>query len=81
MAEIKPLEVNWSEAEVEAVLGQVRAYPWPPIPDVPDGWAYGCDAGYLNAARIKGTYRIEKAAWSGDMASTEWEIEINAKRY
>uniref|UniRef100_UPI0035C799D7 epoxide hydrolase family protein n=1 Tax=Phenylobacterium sp. TaxID=1871053 RepID=UPI0035C799D7 len=25
----------------------VRAYPWPPIPQVPDGWAYGCDAAYL----------------------------------
>ncbi len=35
----------------------------------------------IDAARIKGTYRIEKATWSGDMASTEWEIEINAKRY
>ena len=49
MAEIKPFEVSWSEAQVEAVLGQVRAYPWPPIPEVPDGWAYGCDAVYLKA--------------------------------
>jgi microsomal epoxide hydrolase len=42
-----PFEVRWSEAEVAAVLDQVRHYPWPPIPDVADGWAYGCDAGYL----------------------------------
>ncbi|HEY2751873.1 epoxide hydrolase family protein [Phenylobacterium sp.] len=47
MAEIKPFEVIWTEAEVESVLRPVRSYPWPPIPDVPDGWAYGCDAGYL----------------------------------
>jgi microsomal epoxide hydrolase len=47
MSEIKPFEVSWSEAAVEAVLGQVRAYPWPPMPDVPDGWAYGCDGAWL----------------------------------
>jgi len=49
MPEIKPFEVAWTEDEVEAVLGKVRAYAWPPIPAVPDGWAYGCDAGYLKA--------------------------------
>jgi pimeloyl-ACP methyl ester carboxylesterase len=49
MAQIKPFEVRWSEAQVEAVLAPVRAYPWPPAPEVPDGWAYGCDAGYLQA--------------------------------
>nr|MEA2797804.1 hypothetical protein [Phenylobacterium sp.] len=52
MPEIKPFEVSWSEAQVGAVLGQVRAYPWPPVPEVPPeglgGWAYGCDAGYLH---------------------------------
>jgi pimeloyl-ACP methyl ester carboxylesterase len=51
MPQIKPFEVSWSEAQVGAVLGQVRAYPWPPVPEVPPeglgGWAYGCDAGYL----------------------------------
>jgi microsomal epoxide hydrolase len=47
MSEIKPFEVSWSEAAVEAVLDQVRAYPWPPIPQVPDGWAYGCDGAWL----------------------------------
>ena len=44
---VQPFEVKWSEASVQAVLDQVRAYPWPPIPEVPNGWAYGCDAGYL----------------------------------
>jgi microsomal epoxide hydrolase len=47
MAEAKPFEAHWDEAQVEAVLDRVRDYPWPPIPEVPDGWAYGCDAGYL----------------------------------
>ena len=49
MTAIRPFEVSWSEAEVEAVLSKVRGYPWPPVPEVPDGWAYGCDAGYLRA--------------------------------
>ena len=47
MSQIQPFEVRWDEAQVAAVLDQVRAYPWPPIPQVPDGWAYGCDAAYL----------------------------------
>jgi pimeloyl-ACP methyl ester carboxylesterase len=46
-AEIKPFEVQWTEAEVEAVLARVRAYPWPPAPAVADGWAYGTDAAWL----------------------------------
>jgi pimeloyl-ACP methyl ester carboxylesterase len=54
MSKIKPFEVNWSEGQVEAVLAQVRAYPWPPIPEVPPefpegGWAYGCDGAYLKS--------------------------------
>lgn len=47
MSVTRAFEVSWSEAQVNAVLDQVRAYPWPPIPDVADGWSYGCDAGYL----------------------------------
>ncbi len=39
MAQPKPFSVDWSEADVGAVLEQVRAYPWPPAPDVTDGWA------------------------------------------
>jgi microsomal epoxide hydrolase len=49
MPEIKPFEVAWTEVQVGAVLDKVRAYDWPPIPAVPDGWGYGCDAGYLKA--------------------------------
>lgn len=49
MAKPKPFEVHWKKSQVRTVLDQVRAYPWPPIPDVEDGWAYGCDAGYLKA--------------------------------
>ncbi|THD55092.1 epoxide hydrolase family protein [Phenylobacterium sp.] len=47
MPTIKPFEVSWREAEVEAVLQRVRSYPWPPAPEVPDGWAYGCDGAWL----------------------------------
>lgn len=58
MAEPKPFEVRWRDAEVEAVLGRVRDYPWPPAPQVPDGWAYGCDDRYLRelCARWAGGY-------------------------
>jgi len=49
MAKVEPFEVRWDEARVNAVLDQVRAYPWPPTPQVPDGWAYGCDGAYLKA--------------------------------
>lgn len=47
MAGIKPFEVDWSAEDVEAMLARVRAYPWPPTPAAPDGWAYGCDGDYL----------------------------------
>jgi pimeloyl-ACP methyl ester carboxylesterase len=49
MSKIKPFEVSWSEPQVAAVLDRVRAYPWPPIPQVPDGWAYGCDGAWLKS--------------------------------
>lgn len=47
MTQLTPFTVDWPAAEVASVLDQVRAYPWPPAPEVEDGWAYGCDAGYL----------------------------------
>ena len=47
MSEIKPFQVNWTQAQVGAVLDQVDAYPWPQAPQVDNGWVYGCDAGYL----------------------------------
>lgn len=49
MSRPTPFEVRWTEAEIEALLAQVRAYPWPPAPAVADGWDYGCDAGFLKA--------------------------------
>lgn len=47
MSKIKPFKVHWKKSKVRALLDQVRNYPWPPMPDVPDGWAYGCDGAYL----------------------------------
>ena len=47
MGTVDPFEAAWSEAEVGRVLAAVRAYPWPPSPDAPDGWAYGCDGAFL----------------------------------
>lgn len=35
----------------------------------------------LDSARIKGTYRVEKATWSGDTASDEWFITMQARKY
>ena len=47
MAEIKPFTINPPAEAVEAVLSQVRAYPWPVSPEVEDGWNYGCDGAFL----------------------------------
>jgi microsomal epoxide hydrolase len=44
---IEPFTVNWTDAEVGDVLDRVGAYPWPPAPQVADGWAYGCDGRFL----------------------------------
>lgn len=44
-----PFEVRWTEAEVGIVLDQIRGYPWPPVAQVPDGWAFGCDPTFLRA--------------------------------
>jgi hypothetical protein len=35
----------------------------------------------LDAERIKGNYRIEKATWNGDSAGDAWDIDIIATRY
>lgn len=67
MSEPKPFEVRWSEAEIETVLGQVRAYPWPPQPDVPDGWAYGCDGAYLRELCAHWTERYDWRAAMADL--------------
>jgi microsomal epoxide hydrolase len=67
MAKPKPFKVAWTDAQVGAVLDKVRAYPWPPIPEVPDGWAYGCDAGYLKALCDHWTSRYDWKAVVGDL--------------
>jgi microsomal epoxide hydrolase len=43
---IKPFEVVWTEAQVEEVQRQVRAYPWPPAPAGGE-WNYGTDDAFL----------------------------------
>ena len=47
MASPRPFEVSWNAADVGEILSRIRSYPWPPAPDVPDGWAYGCDGKFL----------------------------------
>ena len=47
VAEPAKFLVEWGEADVEAQLARVRAYPFPRTPMVEDGWAYGCDAQFL----------------------------------
>ena len=44
---VAPFKVDWHAAGVGEVLEKVRAYPWPPTPEVPDGWGYGCDGDFL----------------------------------
>jgi microsomal epoxide hydrolase len=47
MTKPKPFQVDWSAADIGAVLDRVRGYPWPPAPQVEDGWGYGADEGFL----------------------------------
>ncbi len=47
MSKPQPFTVDWSAAQVGAVLEQVRGYAWPLTPETPDGWAYGCDGAFL----------------------------------
>jgi len=67
MSAIKPFEVSWTDAQVGAVLDRIRAYAWPPIPDVPDGWAYGCDAAYLKSLCDHWTGAYDWRAAVGDL--------------
>jgi microsomal epoxide hydrolase len=47
MTRAKPFQVDWSAAAIGVVLDRVRHYPWPPAPEVADGWGYGTDAVFL----------------------------------
>lgn len=67
MAEIKPFKVRWDEAQAQAVLDRVRDYPWPPAPEVPDGWAYGCEGSYLKALCEHWTERYDWPAAEDDL--------------
>lgn len=60
-----PFEVCWADADVAVVLDQVRAYPWPAIPEVADGWVYGCDGAYLRALC---THWTDAYDWRGAVA-------------
>ena len=64
---VQPFEVAWSDDAVQAVLDQVRAYPWPPAPQVPDGWAYGCDGAYLRELCDHWTERYDWRAAVADL--------------
>ncbi|HEY8572115.1 epoxide hydrolase family protein [Phenylobacterium sp.] len=64
---IKPFEVRWDEPQVQAVLDRVRDYPWPPQPDVSDGWAYGCDGAYLKSLCEHWTERYDWRAAVADL--------------
>ena len=67
MSKTKPFEVAWNDAEVGAVLDRVRAYPWPPAPEVPDGWAYGCDGAWLRELCAYWTNRYDWRAAMADL--------------
>lgn len=46
------------------------------IPDVRCGGLVTIDA-----RRVKGTYRVEEAEWSGDTYGDDWQIVVRGKRY
>ena len=68
MSKPQPFEVRWDAADVEAVMDCIRAYPWPPQPAVPDGWAYGCDGAWLRELCAHWTNRYNWRAAMADHA-------------
>jgi microsomal epoxide hydrolase len=66
MSTPRPFHVAWTDGEVQAVLDRVKAYPWPPIPYVPDGWAYGCDGAFLKDLCA---YWLDGYDWRGAVAT------------
>jgi len=67
MSKPTPFQVSWDAAEVEAVMDRIRAYPWPPQPAVPDGWAYGCDGAWLRELCAHWTNRYDWRAAMADL--------------
>ena len=72
----EPFAVDWPVLAVEAVLDQVRAYPWPPAPKVSDGWAYGCDTGFLRDLCDDWTTRWD---WRGAVAELNRYPQFTAR--
>ena len=68
-----------SDEAVQAVLDQVRAYPWPPIPEVPDGWAYGCDGVYLKELCAHWTGAYDWRAAMADLMAVDGISESVAR--
>ena len=75
MAKPEPFTAHWNATAVEAVLARVRDYPWPSAPEVPDGWAYGCDGTFLKrlAAHWTGGYD-----WRGALADLNRSPQFTA---
>ncbi|MFI4973594.1 MAG: alpha/beta fold hydrolase [Caulobacterales bacterium] len=76
MAGIKPFKVEWHAASVGEVLEKVRAYPWPPTPAVPDGWAYGCDGHFLKQLC---DHWLEGYDWRGAMRDLNRHPQFTAR--
>jgi Epoxide hydrolase N terminus len=60
----RAFEVNWSEADVARVLDRVAATRLPAAPPG-SGWAYGCDAAYLQGFQ---RYWAERYDWRAAVA-------------
>jgi microsomal epoxide hydrolase len=67
MSKPTPFQVDWKPTDVEAVMDRIRAYPWPPQPAVPDGWAYGCDGAWLRELCAHWTNRYDWRAAMADL--------------
>ena len=75
MAVPTPFEVNWTEAEVGAVLERVRAYRFPPAP-TGGGWTYGCDADFLKRLCVHWTDGYD---WRAAMATLNRYPQFTAR--
>lgn len=47
MSNVTPFTVQWSQSDIDDVLDRIRRYPFTVVPDIADGWDYGCDAAFL----------------------------------